>query len=71
MKHGTSYKVLDDLREFLDPEIANVSMSSEYLRKMYNKEKHEQVTIDDILNPKQSWFSNEHCRRSLMFDSKK
>lgn len=27
------------------------------------------MTLDDILNPKEAWLSNAHCRRSLMFDA--
>ena len=37
LKDGRSYKVLDDLRPFLDPEVANVSMTEEYYKKLYNK----------------------------------
>ena len=59
MKHGTTYKVLDDLRESLVPEIANASMTQDYLKKLYNKTSKENVTVDDILNPKETWSNSD------------
>ena len=35
---------------------------------MYNKNETESVELDDIINPKDAWLSNKHCRRSLLFD---
>ena len=35
---------------------------------MYNKNEKETVRLDDILNPKEAWLSNHHCRRSLLYD---
>jgi hypothetical protein len=38
---------------------------------MYNKNETESVELDDIINPKDAWLSNNHCRRSLLFDPNK
>lgn len=69
-KHGTIYKVLDDLRERMDPEVANQPISTNYLKRLYKIPKHQEIKVDDILDPKETWMSDWHCRRSILFDQK-
>ena len=46
-KHfGVSYKVLDDLRDHLLPEICNGFEDDAYFKKLYNKGLHEEVPLD-------------------------
>tara|TARA_B110000285_G_C14786961_1_gene451204 strand:+ start:169 stop:519 length:351 start_codon:yes stop_codon:yes gene_type:complete len=66
-KHfGVSYKVLDDLRDNLLPEVCNGFVDDSYFKKLYNKGLHEEVPLDEILKPREAWLSNAHCRRSLI-----
>ena len=66
-KHfGVSYKVLDDLRDNLLPEIQEGFPDDAYFKKLYNKGLHEEVPLDEILKPRDAWLANSHCRRSLI-----
>lgn len=66
-KHfGATYKVLDDLREQLNPDISKGFEDDGYFKKLYNKGLHEEVPLDEILKPRAEWLSNKHCRRSLI-----
>ena len=50
---GVSYKVLDDLRDGLNPDILREGFNSEiHLRRLYNKKPNEIVTVEEILEPK-------------------
>ncbi len=68
MYHNFSYKTFDDLKDKLLPKISKARISQEILKKMYNKNETENVELDDIINPKDTWLSNSHCRRSILFD---
>ena len=66
-KHfGVSYKVLDDLRDHLNPDICNGFEDDGYFKKLYNKGLHEDVPLEEILRPREAWLANAHCRRSLI-----
>ena len=50
---GVSYKVLDDLRDGLNPDILREGLNSEeHLKRLYNKKADETVTVEEILEPK-------------------
>ena len=66
-KHfGATYKVLDDLRDQLNPDIYKGFEDDSYFKRLYNKGLHEEVPLEEILKPRAEWLSNKHCRRSLI-----
>ena len=69
---GVTYKVLDDLRDGLHPDLLRAEFNSEeHLKKLYNKKLDETVTVEEILEPKEPWMAHERCRRSLLSNVKK
>ena len=69
---GVAYKVLDDLRDRLDPDLLRAEVNSEeHLKKLYNKKLDETVTVEEILEPREPWMGSARCRRSLLNNVKK
>ncbi len=79
---GTSYVVLDDLRENLPPSILNRPVSQgtnprAEAFKVYQTQTHTQdgkltVTVEELVNTEfQPWQTNPHCLRSIYHKSEK
>ena len=62
--YGVTYKVLDDLKEVLEPQIFKGFENDEEFLALFNKSKGQSVTAEEILN-RPEYFSNQHCIRSL------
>lgn len=79
---GTSYVVLDDLREKLHPSILNRPVSQGtnpraeafkiYQTKSHTRDGKLTVTVDELVHTEfQAWQTNQHCLRSIYHDSEK